>query len=100
VVGEIRAGARDGIDAFRVALRRLFAGFELLGGARPFGKGLRDADSVGWPHDALNLDDGLYLYPHIRDDVIKDWGDDGVFPTLRRVALSLLSEPNSKRLQT
>jgi len=95
VVGEVRAGGGQSVDAFRAALRRLFSGFELLGGPRPFGTGLHDAESVGWPHSDLMLSGGLSLYPHVRLDVIEGWGD-GEFPALRRAALTLReSDPNT-----
>lgn len=96
VVGEVRAGGREGIDAFRAALRRLFSGFELLGGVRPFGSGLHDEESVAWPHDDLTVGD-LTLYPHVREDAIEGWGD-GDFPALRRAALSL-RESDANTLQ-
>lgn len=110
VVGEVRAGGREGVDAFRAALRRQFAGFELLGGARPFGSGLGTQnpqpggsghfdESVGWPHPDLTVSCApLTLYPRVREDVIDGWGD-GEFPALRRAALTL-RESDANTLHT
>jgi DNA invertase Pin-like site-specific DNA recombinase len=75
VTGEARDGSRQGVDAFRAALRRLFSSFELLGGPRPYGSGVDDGESVAWPHDDLALDGGpLALFPRIRRDAIEGWG--------------------------
>jgi site-specific DNA recombinase len=89
VVGEARDGAREGIDAFRAALRRLFSHFDLIVGCS-FPSGSPPADTVGWPHPDLTLtgDDVLTLYPHVRVDAIEGWGD-GEFPALRKAALAL-----------
>ncbi len=91
VIGEVRAGGREGIDAFRAALRRLFSGFDLLSNAHPFGSGVRHDESVGWPHDDLNVGSGaevLTLYPRIRKEAVQGWGHED-FPALRKAALSL-----------
>ncbi len=94
VVDEARDGGRHSIDAFRAALRRLFAGFELLGGPRPYGSGgVRDKGAMGIPHKDLVVETGegsgtLALFPHVRKDAIESWGAED-FPALRRAALSL-----------
>lgn len=91
VVGEVREGSRDGIDSLRAALRRLFAGFDLLGGARPFGTSADDG--VAWPHPDLALSGGLALLPRLQEDAIVSW-DDGGFPALKRAALALRESDN------
>lgn len=92
VVGEVREGGRESVDAFRAALRRLFTGFELMTSERPFGT-RPDDDGIPWPHPDLNLgggDEWMVLLPRLRRDAVVDWWDGEVeFPALRRAALTL-----------
>ena len=80
--------ARDaeGLEAFRVALKRLFAGFELL---MPFELGQQKSvpGTIGWPHELLSVE-GVVLYPQVREDAIESLIGDG-FPALRKAALAL-----------
>jgi site-specific DNA recombinase len=87
VVGEVRDGSRASLDAFRVALRRLFTDFELVP-AFGWGADGRD-DAVIWQGDPLDAPAGYDLRPHVRADAI-DWNDEGpTFPALKRAALAL-----------
>jgi Recombinase zinc beta ribbon domain len=88
IVGDAQAGSREGVDSFRVALRRLFDHFELV----PWGTfPSSNKDSVIWQGDTpLNIESHkLALIPYVRPEAI-DWdSDQPEFPALRRVALSL-----------
>jgi hypothetical protein len=93
VVGDARDGSREGLQAFRAALRRLFVAFDLLGTpGRPFGATPPEGeDALPFPHESLHMPaSGLSLLPRVRRDVIRDWWDEeAAFPALRRAALAL-----------
>jgi hypothetical protein len=92
IAGEAQTGSREGVDAFRVALRRLFERFELV--AWPgFGSNPNvGTEAVVWQHQTPVVErDGqpLVLLPHVRPEAV-DWeSDQADFPALKRVALSL-----------
>jgi DNA invertase Pin-like site-specific DNA recombinase len=97
IAGEAEAASREGLQAFRVALRRLFAGFELIPLDGPphqwFGTG--QFSGQVWQGDgppAVAHDGATYaLLPYVRDGAMKPLRDTDPdeWPALQRVALSL-----------
>jgi hypothetical protein len=92
IVGDAQASSREGVDAFRMALRRLFDHFELIEWPGFGGPPSEATDSIIYQGQAPVVERGghcLVLLPHVRREVA-DWeGDQTEFPALRRVALSL-----------
>jgi hypothetical protein len=92
IVGDAQASSREGVDAFRVALRRLFDHFELIEWPGFGGPPSQATDSIIYQGQAPVVERGghsLVLLPHVRREAV-DWeGDQTEFPALRRVALSL-----------
>jgi len=89
VVGEAKDGEREGVDAFRAALVRSFARFEIvrfpgLGSATP-----EDGTIVyqGATPTVEQEGETLFLIPHVRAEAI-DWhSPEPEFPALQRVAV-------------
>jgi DNA invertase Pin-like site-specific DNA recombinase/cell division protein FtsB len=100
IAGEAQSRSRDGVEAFRAALRRLFDRFELV--AWPgVGAPASGADAVVWqgsePPTVERNGQVLVLMPYVRPDAI-DWhSDEPAFPALKRAALTL-SANNSNPL--
>jgi hypothetical protein len=92
VAGEARAASREGVEPFRVALRRLFAGFELVAQAPPFHFGTGQLDGVVWQGETVPSfeRDGIayVLRPYVRSEALRPPGD-GEWPALHRAALLL-----------
>jgi hypothetical protein len=94
VAGEAQAGSRDGLESFRLALRKLFVGFELTSPTKPMGSGILSGRGEVWApaEDASSLgaDGGYALLPYLRADAVDYGADDFAdgFPAVRRAALS------------
>ena len=97
VVGQVEEASRESVDAFRVALKRLFVGFELMTPEKPFGAGVLTGGQV-WTESTpggeepdrpmMTLTDGSQLLPVVRPEVFDLGPDDVGFPAMRRVALA------------
>jgi site-specific DNA recombinase len=83
IVGEARDGSQAGAEAFRVALRRLFEGFELIPTGSGYGHG---STGSAWQGEAPTVD-GYVLLPHLDPDALDLTADR--FPALQRVTLGL-----------
>jgi hypothetical protein len=90
VMGEAQDGEREGLHAFRAALVRLFARFEIVR-FPGLGSGEPEAGTVVYQGSASAAvaQDGetLFLIPYVRTEAI-DWhSSEPGFPALHRVAL-------------
>jgi hypothetical protein len=89
VVGDAKDGGRHGLDAFRAALVRLFARFEIVR-FPGLGAGGPENSAVVYQGGALTVQqhgEALFLIPYTRVEAI-DWhSPEPVFPALHRVAV-------------
>jgi DNA invertase Pin-like site-specific DNA recombinase len=91
IAGEAQAESRDGLESFRVALRRLFVGFELLSRDRWLGSGALSGQGV--TADSVLIDAGYALLPYVRAESV-EWDNYDAerwesWPAVRQAALSL-----------
>jgi hypothetical protein len=85
-------GSREGLDAFRTALRRLFTGFELIPpGTLGVGS---DLGGVIWPQDRDVRAAGYVLVPHVRPEALNLDADQ---PLSETHAVSLPSTSSAPR---
>ena len=96
IIGEVHEGSREGIDAFRAALRRLFVKFEARYGKLPRMVQTSSGQLSGFPEPAEGSTiwqgippkaGDLVLYPHLRSDVLDL--NAAHFPELLRTPLAL-----------
>jgi site-specific DNA recombinase len=106
VTGEAQERSREGVDAFRAALLRLFSCFELRTDSHGFSFGIASPEgSTEWvsrdeARDVPTIkQDGraMSLIPHVRNEALRL--DDVTFPALHRAAMSLSRNDNTT-LQT
>jgi site-specific DNA recombinase len=92
VAGEVQDGRRDGLDAFRATLRRLFDRFDLVQWPM-FPKGDTPQAAVIFQGDGAMIErDGqppYLLIPYVRPEAIDEHSDEPVFPAMKRTALAL-----------
>jgi len=90
VAGQAQQRSREGIDAFRAALLRLFERFELV--THPLvvfdGEPVHCHSALSLPEDATG-EPRQWLRPYVRPDAIAGWDSEAAFPALRRAALAL-----------
>jgi hypothetical protein len=94
VAGEAQEASREGLQSFRVAVRRLFAGFELVPiGGPPFHFGTGMLDGQVWQGDDVPSFErdgtGYVLRPYVRPEAMKSPVDAEEWPALQRAALLL-----------
>jgi len=92
VAGEVQDGRREGLDAFRAALRRLFDRFALVQWPM-FPQGEHPQGAVIFQGDGAMIErDGhppYLLIPYVRPEAIDEHSDEPVFPAMKRTALAL-----------
>lgn len=91
IAGEAQAGSRDGLESFRVVLRRLFVGFELLSREKWLGSGVLSGQGV--VADSVLTNAGYALLPYVRGESV-EWDNYDAerwesWPAVRKAALSL-----------
>jgi hypothetical protein len=91
IAGEVQDGRREGLDAFRATLRRLFDRFDLVQwpmlpkGDTPDGVVYQG----GGPMIERDGQPPYLLIPYVRPEAIDEDSDEPVFPAMKRTALSL-----------
>jgi DNA invertase Pin-like site-specific DNA recombinase len=87
VAGEAQDGSQDGLESFRIVLRRLFVGFELLTSENWMGSGALAGQ--GQLDDSLRVGGGYSLLPCVRPEAV-DYAVDSAedWPAIRRASLS------------
>jgi hypothetical protein len=91
IAGQAQAGSRDGLEALRVALRRLFVGFELLSREKWLGSGALSGQGVA--ADSVLTNAGYALLPYVRAESV-EWDNLDAdawerWPAVRQAALTL-----------
>lgn len=73
IMGDLREGGREGLKAFRAALRRVFVAFALIEPYTPergFSLGAAEIGGVIWPQNRDVVAGGYVPVPHVRPQAL------------------------------